>query len=169
VCHGDLSAHVARQARPTATDREVVPPVAANACASCHAGRDLLPAAGTHPAVALRSESPRLPAPSAAVRRALEQREHDVGFNWSGLVDFGYRFVRVTGSQARFDTDVDLQDGLRLHNAELRGVGGGDAFASELSLVAHDIGDPRWDVGAHARQDGASGLGATYRRDRFRY
>src|SRR5262249_33877546 len=110
VCHGDLSAHVARQARPTATDPEVGPPVAATACASCHAGRDLAPAAGTHPAVALRSESPRLPEPSAAVVRALERREHDGGFDWSGLVEFGYRFVRVTGSQARFDTDVDLDD-----------------------------------------------------------
>lgn len=168
ACHGDLSAHVAAQAMPG--DAAVrVPKVAATSCAVCHPGRNLATEQGSHPARPLPSSAGPLPDPTAGVVQALEQREEESSFRWSGLVDLGYRFADVHGSQDRYDTDINLDDGVRLHTLETRLLGGGKSFADEVSLDAHDIGDPRWDVAAKVRKDGAYEAQGSYRRDRYHY
>ena len=168
ACHGDLSAHVNAQARPDG-DAVRVPKVVAAACAICHPGRDLAIEQGAHPARPLPSSAGTLPDPTAGLVQELAQREQEASFRWSGLVDLGYRFADVHGSQDRYDTDINLDDGVRLHTLESRLLGGGEAFADELSLTAHDIGDPRWDVKARARKDGSYDASGSYRRDRYHY
>lgn len=173
ACHGDLSAHADAMARPGEREPVAVPRVDAASCAQCHPDAGYAPAQGAHPLV---PQAPPMaagpvvdPDPDAALRAALAQRERGAGFRWSGLLEFGQRIAHVAGSRDRYESDVDLEPGFRLRAFELTGAGEPDAFADELSLRAHDLGDPRWDVGGRAGKDRAWSVGAEHRRDRFLY
>jgi len=173
TCHGDLARHAEAQSRPGEGQAVAVAAVAAAACVQCHPGRTLDPAPGAH------GSQQALPDPAAALSperaRDLEQLL-DLGADsqrtailWSGLLDFGYRFVHVAGSRPAYETDVDLEPGPRLRAAELRGRGSSNSAFDELFLHANDIGDPRWGVGGEVKKQDTGRVDVDFRRDRFRY
>jgi hypothetical protein len=111
----------------------------------------------------------QLPGSSAQVLQGLAARERDAGLRWSGLVEAGYRFVHVAGARNRYETDLDLEPGLRLRSFEGRGIGSPASAVSEVSLLAHDLGDPRWAVEGRARADDAWDLGSRYSEGHYLY
>ncbi len=136
ACHGDLRAHVETALDPA---REVIPvvPVDAQACAACHGDDQPLTAAGAHgwvsaPEVGLAGPTSQLPS---------EQRGF-LDLDWAALIAVGYRFVDVRGSRERYDTDINLSEGLRMPEFELEGLGAQDGWASLVRLRAENVGDP---------------------------
>jgi len=174
VCHGDLTAHADFASRPLERQAVHVPGVAAARCDSCHPGAGYATDRAAHPLRSAR-ELVLQPDPVMTQVRDLEVQQQTPGIDWSGLVDFGYRFVHVAGSRQEYRSDVDLQPGLRLRAFEIQGSGRGLAV-DDLWLTAHDIGDPRWDIEARVRGGerqqgwpGAFDVGGGYRRDQFYY
>ncbi len=168
ACHGDLTRHVTYEAQPNGKALPV-PQVTAIACAECHRESEYLPAAGQHVAEPLPASAAMLPDPTAGVLQTLDRRASSTGFQWSGLLDFGYRFASIKGSEDNYDTDINLSDGVRLHTLETRLLGGGKAFANELSLEAHDVGDPNWDARTRLKRENDYEAGASYQRYSYQY
>lgn len=175
-CHGDLADHAASHRRPAERAAVRAAPVAPAACASCHPGRDLQPVAAAHgPATAVPAgqPAPTLPpdafAQDAHALAEVAAQERRTDFDWSGFVLGGYRLAHVVGNRDRYATDVDLEPGFRLRDGELRGEGGGQAFASLLQLQARGLGDPRWSVDARAERAQRWSLHGGYDRDHIRY
>ncbi|HEX6813923.1 MAG TPA: hypothetical protein VF384_20035 [Planctomycetota bacterium] len=168
-CHGDQKAHAEAMARPGGAQAPKVARVAASSCVQCHGDRELQWTQALHPfepEAALRADAT---APHVGLVQELAAREQSSALRWSGLLDAGYRFVHKTGSLEGYDTDVDLDPGVRLRDFELRGAGADPAPLHEVSLVAHDVGDPRWDTALRADRTRDFSAGASYRRDRYRY
>lgn len=174
VCHGDLTEHVAYQVRPFEHEFVPVPAVDQARCDSCHSDADYLTSAGAHPLGVVRA--PELPPDPVGARiRELEIQEQEPGLDWSGLIDFGYRFVHVAGSREEYRSDLDLNPGLRLRSLEVQGSGRNAPF-DDVWLTANSIGDPQWDVEAQVSRGerdrgwaGAFEVGGGFRRDRFYY
>lgn len=142
-CHGPAEAHVASARLP---ERELVAAGAVEAarCASCHAGRDWPVAAGAHPWQRGGDPAPIPPLP---------REEGLAAFDWEGLVEIGVRFVDHDGSVDRYETDIDLDDGLRLTEARLSGHGR-SALLDTVDLRAQGFGDPWRSLSAElARKD----------------
>lgn len=170
ACHGDLTAHVQSARRPGEGALVRAPAVKAEACASCHAGVDYPVHKGAHPAVRVPQLTREPVAPADAPLLAeLERSQESKDLQWSGLVAAGYRFVSRHGSRDRYETDLNLDPGARLKEFALEGRGHGAATFDRLSLTAHDIGDPNWDVAARAERDRSFTAGASYRRSDVRY
>ncbi|HEU4418358.1 MAG TPA: cytochrome c3 family protein [Planctomycetota bacterium] len=167
-CHGDLDAHGRAMARPGLEVGPKVAPVALASCKQCHGDRVLQTAAARHDFVP-KTMPPAATLPGGAVVQELQAQEQSTALRWSGLLEAGYRFVHQSGSRAGYDTDVDLDPGVVLRGFEMRGAGAEPALLHEVSLVAHDIGDPRWDAALRADRTGHFSAGASYRRDEYRY
>ncbi|MBI5851637.1 MAG: hypothetical protein HZB39_11530 [Planctomycetes bacterium] len=142
-CHGDVRAHVASAQRPEST---LVPAgaVAASRCATCHEGRAWPTTLGAHP---WRRDVDPIPTP------ILPRDDGLASFDWDVLAEIGQRFVSRTGSDDRFATDVDLDDGLRLSEARITGRGRSD-WLDSIDLRARDVGDPWRKLGADVAKDG---------------
>jgi hypothetical protein len=135
VCHGDLSAHF----KAALEQRRVpVPAVTATACRECHKDQSWPPSFGAHPL-------PRRPLPEAPPAATGEPSEPPglrlLGLDWNGFLEAGWRFARQSGSEARYRTDINLDDGPVLHSAELSGRGE-SGFVQRAKFRADDLGDP---------------------------
>ncbi|MBK8097982.1 MAG: hypothetical protein IPK26_12795 [Planctomycetes bacterium] len=158
-CHGDQKEHAASHRRPAEGAAVRATPVSVASCTNCHQDQQMRTDAAAHgPATAV---PPGQPAPTLPPDAFLQDQktlaevltqEQRRDFDWSGFVVGGYRLAHVIGSRDRYGTDIDLEPGFRLRDAELRGEGGGQAFASLLQLQAEGIGDPRWSVDGRAER-----------------
>ncbi|MFO1076279.1 MAG: hypothetical protein U1E73_00970 [Planctomycetota bacterium] len=165
-CHGDLSQHAAADAGSAAPP---VPPVARATCATCHADADLDPARGTHPLRVVGSGAPPLATATDERLERLRAEAADPDLVWSGLTELGYRFVHHRGSRTGFDTDLDLDPGLRLRDFELRGTGSDAAAIDEVLLRADDIGDPRWGADLTLAKADVVRVRSTYRSNSYTF
>ncbi|HLQ39179.1 MAG TPA: hypothetical protein VK348_15320 [Planctomycetota bacterium] len=170
-CHGDLSAHATSAARPAERELVHAAAVAATACAVCHPAAGYRTALGAH---ALRAGPPlpeRNAHAAADARTLLDIERHDTGsgYQWSGLLEAGYRIAHVSGSLERYRTDVDLDPGARLRSAELNGRGDGGALLQLLRVSTHGIGDSHWDAAARIEHDESFAASAEQRRDAIHY
>jgi hypothetical protein len=79
----------------------------------------------------------------AGLASAQEPPSTDVGLQWGGAVEWGYRFTDVHGSNARYREVVNLENGPRLFDLSLwlKDLEK-DAFADEVRLRLHGFGDP---------------------------
>ena len=65
------------------------------------------------------------------------------GFEWEAFIRSGLRFVEQNGSRNRFDTDLNLDDGVRLADFELTGrFLNPNPYMGQFSVDARSIGDP---------------------------
>ncbi|MBK8979987.1 MAG: hypothetical protein IPM29_29155 [Planctomycetes bacterium] len=170
VCHVDAELHASAARDPAA--RPVTPPAVESAsCRRCHGAAASEPARARHP-WRPRSERERreeLPA-DAETRAATMPAPDPATIDWSGLVEAGYRFVEQSGSEGRFATDVNLDDGARLFDAEFEATGamlGGALDHAELR--AHDIDDPYSRIHARLGLDEVWSSSADLQQRRFRY
>jgi hypothetical protein len=136
VCHGDLTEHRARD-RSGDRQKAPVPAVQAATCLVCHREQDWPPTLGAHPWT-------RTPPGTEVPRSVLPDQQ--TGFDWSGLWTVGYRFVNESGSLDRYRTDVNLDSGLRLLEAEVEGRGIGDNWADLFRLQMSGLDDPYTDL-----------------------
>lgn len=141
LCHGEAKEHVFSARRP---ELQLVPagPVDKDRCSTCHSGQDYQTSLAAHPwrsreAVeqARLQDRPPIPPPDLPEPSGL------ANFQWSGLVQLGWRFVSRSGSADRYDTDVNLGAGLRLNEARWTGDGRSD-WLDRMDLRARDLGDP---------------------------
>ncbi len=159
VCHGDLAAHAKAAIEQPGEPGPAVPRVAAASCAACHAGKNWAPSLAAH-----AWSAPRDPLPQEIQQPPPEAPQ----FDWNALITFGYRFVDVTGSEARYETDIDLDEGWTVLEGEAA-VRGRDGAPFQLAEVTgSDFGGP------HHRLRGrfeTSWLEATadHQKDRWRY
>ncbi len=146
ACHGDLSAHTA--ARAAGERGPEVPAVRAQACAACHdtpldvalGAHPLRPRAGLGAAAGARLGQPVTGEPAVAVPDV--EAEHGA-LQWSAMLAAGYRFLDRDGSRDRYKTDLNLDRGFLLREAELELFATGEpTWLDALSLRARDIGDP---------------------------
>ncbi len=146
VCHGDLTEHRAI-ARSAVAPIPAVPAVEIEACNACHDGEDWPTSLGAHPwpGAAVHREH------GAPISRLPEQ---GTGLDWSGLLTLGYRFVSRSGSRGRYRTDINLEPGLRLLEADVEARGRGDSWADLLRLQMNGLEDPYTDASFEVSKDG---------------
>lgn len=153
ACHEDAGAHAASARR---AELELVPagPVLRAACVRCHGDVDWPTRSALHPWV--RSEEvarAELDGRAPIEPPALPDARGLGSFGWSGAVQLGYRFVSRSGSVDRFDTDLDLEPGLRLVEGRITGTGSSD-WLDRVELGADDVGDPWTRLRAELAKDG---------------
>jgi len=136
VCHGDQQQHARAALDPTA-EYTAPGPVESASCNQCHES-GLEPEAAGHSWS--RPTPTALPGPDGPAFTTEERGP--LGLDWSALWSLGYRFVDREGSRDRYQTDINLDRGLRLAEAEVEGVGDGSGWADLLRVTARDIGDP---------------------------
>ena len=162
-CHGETAvAHsqsVSRGEKPFRRPE----PVDMQTCAHCHEGRRLEPELALHRWLQeLPPAPPKVEIPPPARDG---QAGRFLGMDWSALARLGVRMVDVGGSRARYDTDLNLDEGFRLAEFELLGAGNGDRF----ELRAVDIGDPWSRVRAEAERKGLGSGAADWQQSRYAY
>jgi len=92
------------------------------------------------------------------------------GFEWEALIRAGVRFVNQNGSRNRFDTDLNLDNGARLQDAELSGrFLKPNRYLSRFRFEATSIGDPYQQVRGEVEKDGLYRGGASYTKTRYKY
>lgn len=148
ICHGDLAEHTHTALDPNTTTT-IPRPVAASACSNCH-DDDLAPASGAHSWS--RAVPNVVPSPEAPALTAKRRGMFDL--DWSALWAVGYRFADRNGSRDRYETDLNLDRGFRLTEAEIEGVGDGTGWADLVRIAAHDIGDPYEKLEARIERNG---------------
>lgn len=180
-CHGEQAAHVASALDPT---RTLVRPTAvtATACAACHDdARPLRDAA--HPWFAQLDRTPRPTLPAGvpgqqakAEPLTVEPLQVDplpprgtLGYDLGLLARAGYRFVNVFGSRDRYDSDLNLDGGVRLTDLDVHARGGEASTFDRVDVSLRDLADPSMRLrGEIARDDAFTGK-ARFHRDAFLY
>lgn len=163
VCHAGAEPH-AEAARDPLAEPLAPPAVERASCLACHDDVGD-PRGAAHPWI-----------PDSTVERLEglgreaqpEPLLDDVGPTWSAMLLAGYRFVNRSGSAERFDTDLNLDEGVRLFDAEFE-ASRLDGLLDEVRLEAHDLGDPYARAHLDLRRDGGFELASDYRRRRFQY
>ncbi len=167
ACHGDLSNHADAARRPE--DTQIVPAAVDQAtCTSCHKGKGFATRLAAHP-----WHRPQDLQDLAAVgKKPADWPEIEktglANFDWQGLVQIGYRFVSTQGSYDRYQTDIDLEPGMRLQNFELEGKGEA-RYLDSLRAEAQDLGDPYSRYSAELRKTDLYRGRAGYRRSIYAY
>ena len=106
---------------------------------------------------------------TCAAASALAQ---STGGSFTGSASLGVRSVDVTGTEAKFREDVNLDDGVRLAGLQLRYVpaAGGEKLMDRLELDASDLGgDPFESIHFGMRKFGAYKLEIDRRRSEYFY
>ncbi|MFO1054457.1 MAG: hypothetical protein U1F36_19730 [Planctomycetota bacterium] len=151
LCHGAAAEHIASAKRPEA-QLVHVGAVGANACAACHDHPEWPTTLGRHDWHAGSTNGVGTPSPIDP-DDVLPPARGLVDFEWQGLALLGQRFVSRTGSRGRYETDVDLDPGLRLVDFALDGDGH-SALIDHVGVHARDLGDPWSRVSAEiAKED----------------
>ncbi|MEM7205286.1 MAG: hypothetical protein AAF628_33835 [Planctomycetota bacterium] len=165
ACHGDLSAHADAANSGTLLDRQLpIAAVDAQACAACHDAEshadtargahpwrpdDVVPVpfAVAAPATAIEAAAGPLPALETPLRR--------FGMDWSGMLAAGVRFIDRHGSRERYETDLNLDPGVRLKDVLIEGhsVGAND-YLDHVRIAARDIADPYQRIDAEVEKRG---------------
>ncbi len=92
------------------------------------------------------------------------------GFEWEAFIRSGLRFVEQNGSRNRFDTDLNLDDGVRLADLELSGrFLRPNPYMGQFSVDARSIGDPYQSLRGRIEKDGLYRGNASYTKSRYKY
>jgi len=102
--------------------------------------------------------------------RLLLPTAEERGFEWEALVRAGVRFLDQNGSRNRFDTDLNLDGGARLVDAELSGrFLDPNPYLSRFRFEAGNIGDPYERLRGEVERDGLYRGVAAYTRSVYKY
>lgn len=166
VCHGDAAEHLRTALDP---DTATVPAgaVAAAACASCHADDDYPTSRGSH-SWSRQPAQPQAELSETAVAPP-EKEPMFLGLDWAALWTAGYRFVDRDGSTNRYKTDVNLDSGFRLTEAEIEGRGDGTRWADFVRFSASSIADPYQQLEGLVEKDGSYRARAGFTKTKVTY
>lgn len=129
---------------------EQAPRQAAPACMQCHGAREE-------------------PSRGGCTRFTRPGKEESL-IEWEALVRAGVRFVDQNGSRNRFDTDLNLDGGARLSDAELRGrFLKANPYLDRFRFEASDIGDPYQRVRGELEKEGRYRGAAAYTKSTYKY
>jgi len=170
-CHVDAAAHADSAVDPSRPPLRPSP-VAASACAACHRGPPLDPATGAHPWTSQLDRVPEPPPPQRIDSAPPELRaslEHPGGYELGAMLRFGYRFVEVFGSRERYDTDLNLDEGVRLTDLELEARGREGALFDRASVELKDLEDPYMRLRGELAKDGVGRLRGRFQKEAFKY
>lgn len=176
ACHTSAGAH-ARSAVDPNKQRLAAGAVVGTSCASCHGTQKFAMKEALHgfhlpprkPSGTAVIQDPNRPEPRPpAVRPPAPTRKP--GFEWAGLATIGYRFLDIHGSRDRYRSDFDLEEGVRLSEANYQGrFLEGNSWLETIDIEAHDIGDPYEQVRGRFEKAGRFRVDAELRRSRMRY
>jgi hypothetical protein len=92
------------------------------------------------------------------------------GFEWEAFIRSGVRFLDQNGSRNRFDTDLNLDDGVRLADAELSGrFAKPNPYLGRFQIDARSIGDPYQRLRGSVEKEGLYRGTAGYTKSRYKY
>ncbi len=170
-CHGEQGEHVASALDPT---QALVRPTAvtAAACARCHAdARAVRTAAHPWSPQLDRTPRPKLPidlAPPPLDVTPLPPRG-TLGYELSLMARAGYRFVNVFGARERYESDLNLDGGVRLTDVDLTARGGEGSLLDRAEVSLRDLEDPSMRLRGEFARDDAFTAKARFHRDAFLY
>jgi hypothetical protein len=168
VCHVGADDH-AESARLPETPLLKVGSARPVSCAECHPKDGYSGPEAAHPWRVRGAASGHVQDPLLIPEKSpLPPSKSPLGFDWSGLLTLAYRFSDVSGSDDRFDTDLNLDSGLVMTEAGLRGRGE-TAWLDSLEVSARDIGDPYQAVAGSLEKAGMYRAGADWNKARYLY
>lgn len=134
-----------------------------------------LPAQETNPPAQEAAAPAQQTAPPAQETAAPGQEAaapHPGAYSFSGVASFGYRFVDVNGSRAKYDQLLNLQEGFRLFDGQIdvTPTEPGHGWFDRLSLSFQGLGgDPFPVIRADLRKNGLYDLRVSYRATQYFY
>ena len=175
TCHTDAESH-AKSARDPMARRVAAFAVAANSCVQCHKDQSYAARLAAHPwrrgmqlkPLKLDPQNPNRLLPEQKLPAQLPTARQS--FHWQALYKFGYRFLDITGSRDRFDTDYNLDSGFRLSEFSFDGhFTQPNPYLDRVRVDLNDLADPYEQVLGRLAKDGVYKAAVAFRRSRYKY
>ena len=170
-CHDEAAAHALSAVNPR-TSIATPGAVRSSSCKSCHGEVQLDTRLAAHswqrhPRPAPTGDQPTPGQPTTG-QTPSSLAPGPLVLSWEGQATVGYRFVDVTGNRERFETDFNLDEGLRLSDLEFDTRFDSDLL-DRVHVTARNIADPYEHVSGTLSADGSYAASGEFRRSRYKY